>query len=87
MFNLVNPTKFWISLNDKYPALTKKVLRMFILFATSYLCEAGLSAMAVIKSKYRSRINVEREMRGAVSKIFQDSKNVAKTSKPTHHIK
>ena len=69
-FNLVNPTKFWISLNDKYSALTKKALRMFILFATSYLCEAGLSAMAVIKSKYRLRINVEREMLGAVSKIF-----------------
>ena len=28
-FNLVNPTNFWISLNDKYPALTKKALRMF----------------------------------------------------------
>ena len=69
-FNLVNPTNFWISLNDEYPALTKKALRMFFLFATSYLCEAGLSAMAIIKSKYRSRINVEREMRGAVSKIF-----------------
>ena len=69
-FNLVNPTNFWISLNDEYPTLTKKALQMFFLFATSYLCEAGLSAMAVIKSKYRSRINVEREMRGAVSKIF-----------------
>ena len=69
-FNLVNPTNFWISLTDEYPVLTKKALQMFILFVTSYLCEAGLSAMAVIKSKYRSGINVEREMRGAVSKIF-----------------
>ena len=69
-FDLVNPTNFWISLNDKYPALKKKGLRMFFLFATSYLCKAGLSAMAVINSKYRSRINVEREVRGAVSKIF-----------------
>ena len=69
-FNLVNPTNFWISLNDEYPALTKKALQMFFLFATSYLCKAGLSAMAVTNSKYRSRINVEREMRGAVLKIF-----------------
>ena len=53
-FNLVNLTNFWISLNDEYPALMKKALRMFILFAMSYLCEAELSAMAVIKSKYRS---------------------------------
>ena len=25
-FNLVNPTNFWISLHDEYPALTKKAL-------------------------------------------------------------
>ena len=86
-FNLVNPTNFWIPLNNEYSALTKKALQMFILFAMSYLCEAGLSAMAVIKSKYRSRINVEKEMRGAVSKIFPRFEDVAKTSKPTHHIK
>ena len=69
-FNSVNLTNFWISLNDEYPALTKKALRILVPFATSYLCEAGFSAMAVIKTKYRSRINVEREMRVAVSKIL-----------------
>ena len=69
-FNLVNPTNFWMSLNYEDRALTKKALRMIILFATSYLCKAGFSAMTVIKSKYRSRINVEREMRIAGFKNF-----------------
>ena len=69
-FNSGNPTKFWISLNGEYPALTEKTLRMIIPFATSYLCEAGFSAMAVIKTKYRTRINVERDIRVAVSKIL-----------------
>ena len=74
-FNLVNPTNFWISLNEEYPALTKKALQMVIPFATSYPCKARFSAMAVIRSKYtrffcRLRIKVEREMRVAVSKIF-----------------
>ena len=69
-FNSVNLTNFWISLNDEYPALTKKALRILVPFATSYLCEAGFSAMAVIKTKYRSRIDVEREVRVAVSKIL-----------------
>ena len=69
-FNSVNLTNFWISLNDKYPALTKKALRILVPFATSYFCEAGFSAMAVIKTKYRSRKDVEREMRVAVSKIL-----------------
>ena len=69
-FNSVNLTHFWISVNDEYPALTKKALRVLVPFATSYLFEAGFSAMAVIKTKYRSRIDVEREMRVAVSKIL-----------------
>ena len=69
-FNSGNPTKFWISLNGVYPALTEKTLRMIIPFATSYLCEAGFSATAVIKTKYRTRINVERDIRVAVSKIL-----------------
>jgi len=38
-----------------------------VLFATSYLCEAGFSAVAVIKSKYRNKIDIERVMRLAIS--------------------
>jgi hypothetical protein len=45
-------------------------MRIFIPFATSYLCEAGFSAATVIKSKYRSKINVEQEMRVAVEKPY-----------------
>ena len=70
-FNSGNPTKFWISLNDEYPALIKKALRMIIPFATSYFCEADFSAMAVIKTKYQTFINIERDIRVAVSKILQ----------------
>jgi len=52
MFTSGNPTIFWISLNDEYPAaLAKKALRMVIRFATSYLREAGFSAMTVIKKQ------------------------------------
>ena len=71
-FYLVNLTNFWISVNDEYPALTKKALRMIIPFASSYLCEPGFFAMAVIRSKYtcKSRIIVEREIWVAVLKIF-----------------
>ena len=43
---------------------------MIIPFATSYLCEAGFSAMIVIKTKYRTRVNVERDNRFAVSEIL-----------------
>lgn len=62
--------EFWLSIQNEYPNLTSKALRIFIPFATSYLCEAGFSAVAVIKNKYRSRINVEQEMRVAVSSLI-----------------
>ena len=38
-------------------------------FATSYLCEAGFSAVAVIKSKYHNKFDIEREMRVTISNI------------------
>ena len=38
-------------------------------FATSYLCEVGFSAVAVIKSKYRNKIDIELEMRVEISNI------------------
>jgi len=46
----------------------EEALRILIPFATSYLCDAGFSAVAVIKQSIARRY-VEREMRSAVSNI------------------
>ncbi|XP_075070632.1 protein FAM200A-like isoform X2 [Mixophyes fleayi] len=62
--------EFWISIKDEYPMLSTKAQRMLVPFATTDMCEAGFSAVAVIKSKYCSKINVEQEMRVAVSKLI-----------------
>jgi hypothetical protein len=61
---------FWSSVKREYPEISCKALRVLIPFATSYLCEAGFSAVVVIKSKYRSKINIEKEMRVTVSKML-----------------
>lgn len=53
-----------------YPILSAKAIRVLIPFATSYLWEAVFLAVAVTESccyKYRSKINVEKEMRIALS--------------------
>lgn len=63
-------SEFWISIQEEYPLLSKKALRTLIPFSTSYLCEAGFSAVAVIKNKYRSKINVETEIRVAISNLM-----------------
>ena len=62
-------TDFWIEACTEYPVISKAALRLLIPFATSYMCETGFSAVAVIKTKYRSKLDVEREMRVAVSNI------------------
>jgi len=59
-------------LNDEYLALAKRLLGMIIRFATLYLCKAALSSIAVIKTKYWSRINLKQNAggTGAVSQIL-----------------
>ena len=54
---------FWISTCTVYPALSKFVIKQLIPFATTYLCEAGFSAMSVLKTKKRNRFDVEHDMR------------------------
>ena len=46
-----------------------KALLVLVPFATSYLCEYGFSVIAVIKLKYRNKIDIECEMRVAISNI------------------
>jgi len=60
---------FWVKARSEFPLVGCKALRVLVSFATSCLCEAGFSAVAVIKSKYRSKIDIERGMRVAISII------------------
>lgn len=61
-------SEFWISVKELPPLLSSKALRILIAFATFYLCKARFSVLSVIKNKYRSKINVEQEMRKLCSK-------------------
>lgn len=61
--------EFWNGIDNEFPLLSKKALRAVIPFASSYLCECGFSAVAVIKSKYRAKLNIEKEIRVAISKF------------------
>lgn len=49
--------------------MSQKAVKILIPFATTYLCETGFSALAAIKSKYRSRLNIAKEVRVAISDI------------------
>ncbi|CAK1599033.1 unnamed protein product [Parnassius mnemosyne] len=61
--------EFWSLVSHEYRAISCAALRVLLPFATSYLCETGFSAVAVIKNKYRSKINIAKEMRVAIFKL------------------
>ncbi|XP_059366129.1 zinc finger BED domain-containing protein 5-like [Carassius carassius] len=60
---------FWIGVEKDFPLLGKRALATLLPFATSYLCEIGFSAVASIKTEYRSKLDIENELRVAVSQL------------------
>ena len=54
---------------ESYPDLAKRALSFIIPFATTYLCEAGFSALVNVKTKQRNRLCASHDMRIALSNI------------------
>ena len=54
---------------QEYPELAKRALEVLIIFPTTYLCKAAMSALVNIKTKYRNRLRNANDMRIALSNI------------------
>jgi hypothetical protein len=61
--------QFWMNLSGEYEYLYYKAMQVLLPFVTSYLCETGFSALAAMKTKYRARLVVEKELRVALSTL------------------
>ena len=55
------------SVPQSYTKVSMIALRVLVPFASTYLCEAGFSTLANIKTKNRNRLNVGDDMRLAVT--------------------
>ena len=53
---------FWDGLQNEYPILSKGVVNFLIQFPTTYYCEAGVSAIVSIKTKYRNMLQIDDDM-------------------------
>ena len=53
---------FWDSMRSTYPIVSAFVIKQLIPFATSWLCEAAFSAMSVLKTKHRNRLDIEHDL-------------------------
>ena len=68
LFEKESLVRFWCKISKSYPHVAEEPLRSLLLFPSTYLCEAGFSSLLVIKSKLRSRLNVEADLRCAFRK-------------------
>ncbi|GFS56370.1 protein FAM200B [Trichonephila clavipes] len=68
--------QFWAEVDDECSELKTKAFRILLPFSTSYLCETGFSAVAALKTKYRSQLNIEKELRVSISNIKPSFENL-----------
>lgn len=84
-FSSMPVTKFWIKCLQSYPVLSETVLHLLLLllpFPTTYLCKTGFSSLLVIKSKYRSRLVAEDDLRCAVTKTVPRISDLVRKKQP-----
>lgn len=67
LYNEKNLNQFWCTMYRSYPAVSLQALKILVPFASTYLCESGFSCLLQIKTKARNRLNVEDDMRLALS--------------------
>ncbi|GFV16215.1 protein FAM200B [Trichonephila clavipes] len=68
--------QFWAEVDDEFSELKTKSFRILLPFSTSYLCETEFSAVAALKTKYRSQLNIEKELRVSISHIKPSFENL-----------
>ena len=59
--SICNPNSllsFWAKAQAEFPPVGSKALCLLVPFATSYLCEAGFPAVAIIKSSAAIRLTL-----------------------------
>jgi hypothetical protein len=85
-FNSKGPEEFWYSLTEAYPRIVNRAMEVLIPFATTHLSESGFSTLVTIKTKSRNRLNVQHDMRVALSKTTPQFNVLiqAKQQQPSH---
>ena len=65
-----------MNLSREYESLYYKAVQVLVPFVMFYLCETGFSALATMKTKYRAKLVVEKEIRVALPHCPQDLINL-----------
>uniref|UniRef100_A0A672M114 HAT C-terminal dimerisation domain-containing protein n=1 Tax=Sinocyclocheilus grahami TaxID=75366 RepID=A0A672M114_SINGR len=72
----ISQVDFWASAMVECPGLSKQALKVLMPFATTYICEAGFSALTLLKTKHRQRLDAENDLRVKLSSITPNFDNL-----------
>ena len=67
LFEDVPVTEFWIQVSSSYPQISRNCLMKLLPFTTTCMCESAFSSLLNIKSKPRNRLDIEADIRCALS--------------------
>ena len=70
VFKSLSLTKFWVSVASEKPVIFNAARTILLPFSTTYLCEAGFSALTTIKSKSRNRLDPKNDMCCALTSLY-----------------
>ena len=78
--------EFWTHVRGTYPLLATIALRILVQFSSTYLCETGFSAHVHLKTKPRNKLEVEADLRCALSITIPDIEGLenGKQSQKSH---
>ncbi|XP_076029345.1 SCAN domain-containing protein 3-like [Oratosquilla oratoria] len=85
-FETMKLEEFWVKYLPMYPKVGEEALRVILPFSSTYLCEAGFSALVILKTKQRSRLDVGNDLRCALSSFNRKISNLVrkKQQHPSH---
>jgi hypothetical protein len=52
---------------QNFPVISKIAIKNLLAFPTTYLCETAFSQLLILKNKYRNKLDVEHDLRCAIS--------------------
>ena len=67
LFESASLHSFWCKMLQSYPHLSERAIWLLMPYPSSYLCEQSFSTMVVMKTKYRNRLEIEKDMIVALS--------------------
>ena len=70
---------------SSYPNVAKVALRSLLPFVWTYLCESGFSTMLLIKTAHRNRLELEDDIRCALSETSRMDKLLKNKQCQTSH--